>query len=197
MSTLLQGLSAVACAAPQLGVATMPTADIQDMQAVCSGDEQAFKRVIRRHQHQLMAYCFRLTSDESTAQDIIQEVFLTLWKQRNRYTEQGKLKFYLLRIARLRSLAHLKKSRAKRLLEEKAREIRVSQPLSSRAFDDSEVQAALKRLRSKQRDLIVLRHFEGFELAEIRSITGLRIGTIKSRLHRAMAALRTELEDDR
>ena len=172
----------------------MPSADAADMQALCTGDEQAFQRVVRRHQHNVMAYCYRLTTDAGSAQDIAQEVFLTLWKQRKNYTEQGKLTHYLIRIARLRSLALLKKTRADTRLRERAYAMRVDKATPAYA-SDAAVQTALTRIRSEHRDLIVLRHFEGFDMAEIQSITGLRLGTIKSRLHRAMAALRMELDD--
>ncbi len=194
MSASLQRLSVMACAASHLGRTEMPHVDAKDMQALCSGDEQAFQRIVRRYQHDVMAYCFRLTTDTGSAQDIAQEVFLTLWKQRKNYTEQGKLKHYLIKIARLRSLALLKKTRADTRLRERAVEMRA--PTASPSYaSDAAVQSALGRIRSEHRDLLILRHFEGFDLAEIQSITGLRIGTIKSRLHRAMAALRTGLDD--
>ena len=172
----------------------MSSADARDMRALCSGDEQGFQRVVRRHQKAIMAYCYRLTGDVGTAQDVAQEVFLTLWSERKKYSEQGKLGHYLIRIARLRSLAQLKKTRASKRLRDRAVEL-PSRHTSPTYEDDAAVHAALAQIGSKHRDLLILRHFEGFDLAEIQSITGLRIGTIKSRLHRAMDALRRELDD--
>ncbi len=170
-------------------------ADAEDMREVCSGDEQAFGRVVRRYQHDIMAYCLRLVRDEAAAQDVAQEVFLTLWKRRRSYSEQGKLRYYLISIARLRSLALLKKSRSDARLKQQAAEVHATNS-PARTGDDAGLQEALGRIQSKHRDLVVLRHLEGFDLAEIREITGLREGTIKSRLHRAMAALRLELSDE-
>ncbi len=187
-------LSVMACVTSHLSHAKMLHTDAQDMRALCAGDQEAFQRVVRRHQQDVLGYCYRLTTDAELAQDIAQEVFLTLWKKRRNYTEQGKLKHYLIRIARMRSLALLKKTRADKRIRERAIEMRVTSVDSSHP-DDAAVQAALGRIRSEHRDLVVLRHLEGFSLMEIQSITGLRLGTIKSRLHRAMAALRTELDD--
>ncbi len=168
-------------------------ADAEDMRAACAGDERAFQRLILRHQQAILAYCLRLLRDEGAAQDVAQDVFFTLWKERKKYSEKGKLRNYLFTIARLRCLALLKKARAdKRLRAAKAQIVAEPAP-SPDATDDAALLKALGRISSEHRDLIVLRHLEGFDLAEIHDITGLRKGTIKSRLHRAMAALREEL----
>jgi RNA polymerase sigma-70 factor (ECF subfamily) len=179
------------------GLPLMPELDAKDMTALCLGDEQAFRRVVRRHQKRVLAYCLRMLGDTSHAQDTAQDVFLTLWRERKSYREQGKLEFFLLGIARLRCLALLKKLRAQRRLQDRAMEIQRTRA-QARIHDsneDAHLQSAMARLKGEHRDLLVLRHFEGLDLTEIASVTGLRIGTIKSRLHRGLSALRKELED--
>ena len=100
-----------------------PELDAKDIAALCLGDEQAFRRVVRRHQKRVLAYCLRMLGDSSHAQDTAQDVFLTLWREREKYRERGKLEFYLLGIARLRCLALLKKLRAQRRLQDRAMEV--------------------------------------------------------------------------
>lgn len=176
----------------------MPKLDAQDMLSLCQDDEQAFRRIVRRHQQRVLAYCLRFVGDRAHAQDLGQDVFLTLWRERKRYREEGKLEFYLLKIARLRCLAHTKKMKSIVRLQERAMELQPRQAFSSdqTAGEDLALQGALARLSAEHRDLLVLRHFEGLDLQEIKKLTGLRLGTIKSRLHRGLAALRMELQDE-
>ncbi len=196
MGASLPAFSVMASAMRASAVIAMPSLDAQDMKALCLGDHDAFRRIVRRHQTRILAYSLRFVGDSHHAQDLSQEVFLTLWRERKSYREDGKLEFFLLKIARLRCLAHLKKSKAQERLTERASQVRsAAAAFSDMQGEDVALQAALQGLSADHRDLIVLRHFEGLELTEIKTMTGLRMGTIKSRLHRGLAALRKELQD--
>ncbi len=169
--------------------------DIDDMKLLCADDESAFQRIVGRHQRRILAYCLRITGKRVDAQDVGQDVFLTLWLQRKRYREEGKLNIYLLKIARLRSLALLKKRRSRTRLAEKIRKEDTSRhALLSLSLEGDHLHLALSNISVQHRDILTLRHFEELSLEEIRTLTGLRIGTIKSRLHRGLVALRKELD---
>lgn len=172
--------------------------DAQDMAAVCADNQQAFHRVVARHQGHLLAYCLRLLGDLAAAQDVAQEVFLTLWKERRKYREDQKLRFFLLKIARLRCLATLKKRRARSRLVQSKQQAQQSSSETTQATpqESRALREALSRLKTEFAELLILRHLEGLDLAEIQTVTGLRQGTIKSRIHRGMEALRKELGDD-
>jgi RNA polymerase sigma-70 factor (ECF subfamily) len=180
---------------PQVQMSTSPIT--ADMQAIKNGDRTAFRRIVAAYQSEITAYCIRFLGDEELARDQAQEVFLTLWKERDSYREEGKLRFYLLRIARLRCLASAKKRRSFFALRENYRAQQASVPTDLRphaAQEDAEVvERCLTRLKPELADLIILRHLEGLDIAEIREVTGLREGTIKSRLSRGLAALKTEV----
>lgn len=166
------------------------------MLRVQRGDRQAFADLIDAHQAEVLAYCTRFLGDPSAARDAAQEVFLAVWRERDRYREEGKLRHWLLRIARHRCLAETKKRRSRRALStEVAAQPRATsiEPLTG---DAAALAAALSTLAPKHRDLVVLRYLEDLSLADIAEITGLRTGTIKSRLHRALARLRKELSDE-
>lgn len=167
--------------------------DSNDMIAIGEGDERAFRRVVERHQHSIAAYCIRLLASKTEAQDVTQDVFLTLWRERKRYKEKSKLRFYLLKIARFRCLAQLKKRKASLRLSDKVRDSYVGNTRQAASSDEPALHIAISSLIPKHRDILILRYMEELNLSEIKTLTGLRLGTIKSRLNRAMIALRAEL----
>lgn len=165
---------------------------------LAAGDRAAFRAIIERHQSMIARYCERFVGDRALAGDLTQEVFLTLWQERARYREEGRLKYYLLQIARLRCLAACKRRRSQRRLAADYAESRDDEAAPVEAgFAAAAVRRALARLAPAHADLILLRHLEDLDLEEIRAVTGLRIGTIKSRLSRGLVALRKELDHDR
>ena len=156
--------------------------------------DAAFTDIVRAHQDEIARYCARFVGDVALASDLTQEVFLTAWKERKTYDERGVLRHYLLRIARHRCLAVAKKrSTRRRLLERWQLPERNSAGAPSEARN---IDRALGRLRPEHRDLIILRYLEELELTEIALIAELKLGTVKSRLSRALAALRVELDDE-
>lgn len=159
-------------------------------------DRGAFAKLIDAHQGEILAYCVRFLGDPALAADIAQEVFLTLWRERDRYTETGKLRHWLFRVARHRCLAEAKRRRSRRRLAaryaaEPRETARAPEPPDARALA-----RAVAALAPKHRDLVILRYLAELGLADIAAITGLEVGTVKSRLSRAVAALRQELADD-
>ena len=186
-------LQSAAMALP--GIAGMRTQDSQDMKAAAGGNRRAFQNLVRRHEERLLAFAYRFLGERRAAEDVVQEVFLTLWKERRRYRDEGKFTVYLYRIARLRCLAASKRRRSRQKLKSRALEVQAASSALEGA-DPAELRLvfrALEGLFPKERELVVLRHFEELSLEEIGEITGLRPGTIKSRLSRAMAKLRKEV----
>jgi len=169
------------------------------MLAVKSGSRDAFRSVVEHHQSLVYAFCLRFLGDEALAKDATQEVFLTLWNERQDYDDRGKLRVYLFSIARRRCLAAAKKRRSQRGLTEQLSAAgasdRVAEPAAGTLDAAASIHRALASLPPKFAEAVILRHLEGLELKEIAEITGLRLGTVKSRLGRGLAALRKELSD--
>ncbi len=163
-----------------------------------SGDRTAFSTLVKVHQQRIIAYCLRFLGERELAEDAAQEVFLTAWKERRRYRDQGTFDRYLLTIARNRCLALHKKRRSGWALATRYADLRATVQRADE-FEPMvilELETALAKLSLKHRDLIVLRYLEGLSLDEIGEVTGLRAGTIKSRLNRGVASLRKELAND-
>jgi RNA polymerase sigma-70 factor (ECF subfamily) len=165
--------------------------------AFVAGDEKAFAAIVGEHQGAILAFCLRFLGDASLAKDAAQEVFLSLWRERRRYRERGKLRTYLFRIARNRCLALAKKRRSQLRLGEQYGAVH-EEPLSDEACQRERAAAvyrALGALKPKQAELVLLRHVEGFGVDEIAEITGLPAGTVKSRLSRALKNMRLEMSN--
>lgn len=167
---------------------------------VQAGDREAFRTLICAHQPVVLAYGLRALGDEARAQDLAQEVFLTFWRERDRYEHRGRLRAYLLRIARHRALAsHKKRQGHLRLLEAVGRS-----PTPARATPLEEVQrralrarleAALERLPDDRAQAVRLRCVLGLSVAETAQALDVPEGTVKSRVARGLAALKEALSD--
>ncbi len=165
---------------------------------VQQGDREAFPLLIERHQKPVYAFCLRMLQDGALARDVAQEVFLTFWREREQYAHEGKLRSYLLTIARFRCLASLKKRRREVLeaVEPQSHAEDLFEGLAKRQAG-ARVMRALSKLEEPRASLIRMRYLDGLNIAEIAQITQLKPGTIKSRLSRGLAELRKALWDVR
>ncbi len=163
--------------------------DAASVAALRRGDTQAFGRLIERHQASVARFCLRYTGSAALSRDLTQDVFLTLWDERARYRHQGRLRAYLLTIARFRCLAHAKKHG--RLVPYDLDE-REGVSGSEGGLLRAQLLRSLRRLEPDFAEVVVLRYLEELELQEIAELVGVPLGTVKSRLHRALAQLRKE-----
>lgn len=163
------------------------TSDADASAALRHGDPEAFRRLVGAHQQAVLRFCRRYVGNAAAAADLCQDVFLTLWNERARYDHRGRLRGYLLGIARHRCLDHLKRHGRLVTLEHDERE-------AARGSDASvlarQLEASLHRLQPEFAEVVILRYLEELELAEIAELTGAPLGTVKSRLHRALHELR-------
>jgi RNA polymerase sigma-70 factor (ECF subfamily) len=165
-------------------------------------DEAAFNELVRRHQGTVFRLLLRMLGDEAEAQDVAQEVFVSVFKAIDGFRGDSALATWLYRIAmnhgknRIKYLARRAKDAARPLDERMdagvatvdSRPARPDQVLESRRAE-AHVQQALEGLDDEQRALVVMRDLENMSYEEIRQETGLPIGTVKSKLHRARLAL--------
>ena len=165
------------------------------------GDRSAFVAVIAEHQKVILGYCAGFLEDVSVASDLTQEVFLTLWRARGSYEDRGRLRSYLLSVARNRCLAELKREQARDRLAEAVRQVRPATPVTpARSIERREAQAklesALKQIDPQRAELLRLRFVHEFTPSEIADVLGLKLGTVKSRIHRGLEDLKKELAHD-
>jgi RNA polymerase sigma-70 factor (ECF subfamily) len=146
---------------------------------------------------------YRLTGNPHDAEDLTQEVFVRVFRSLSSYTP-GTFEGWLHRITTnlfLDSARRKQRIRFEGLADEMAHRLPGSEPSPAQAFDDThlddDIQAALKALPPEYRAAVVLCDIEGFSYEEIAATLGVKLGTVRSRIHRGRAQLRSALEHRR
>jgi RNA polymerase sigma-70 factor, ECF subfamily len=166
--------------------------DSRLLEAARRGDENGFLTLYRRHRTPLFRFAWRLTGSTATAEDVTQECFLALLKGSGFRGGEDSLRAYLFGITR--NLAFQRARLSDRESEEEDREAAPEQLESLLSEERSEAIArAVGLLPPLQREALILFEYEDLSLEEIARATGVDIGAVKARLHRAREALRRRL----
>ena len=191
----------------------MPLGERRLIRRLRDRDERAFREVVETYGNQVYNLTFRMLGDAAEAEDVAQEVFITVFKAIDTFRGDAKLSTWLYRIAanhcknRIKYLARRRDRQREAYLDElggaqggAAARVAGSPPP---AAPDSQlagaqleriVQQTIAELDDDQRLLIILRDVEELSYGEICEITSLPEGTVKSRLHRARMALRRKMQ---
>jgi RNA polymerase sigma factor (sigma-70 family) len=168
--------------------------------AVKQGDEAALEALYRRYGGACFALARRILDDNHLAEDVVQQVFTALWKGSGFDPGRGAVSTWLMSVTHHKSIDVLRREapRRKRLASEQALlDVAVGGPgpdeeawmrLRAQRTRDS-----LKTLPPEQRELLLLAYYGGYSQTEIAGITGVPLGTVKSRTLTAMRTLRTQL----
>jgi RNA polymerase sigma-70 factor (ECF subfamily) len=176
-------------------------------------DEAAFNELVRLYQGKIYRLVFRMIGDPGEAEDLAQEVFVTVFKSIDSFRGDSKLSTWMYRVAtnhcknRIKYLGRRAHKQKKEFDEVGDRDAIESASMSTSATvprpDDLAdarqteriIRQALSELPEDQRELIVLRDIENMTYEEIKDVTGLPEGTVKSRLHRARLALQKRVQE--
>jgi RNA polymerase sigma-70 factor, ECF subfamily len=173
-------------------------------------DERAFKELVTEHRDRVFNITYRMLGNRHEAEDVAQEVFITVFKHIDSFREDSKLSTWLYRVAvnhcknRIKYLARRHDRDRDELDETKTSTgsngaIGQAMPSSpDRALAGAQMETvlaeAINSLEQEHRLVIILRDIEDLSIEEICAITEMPDGTVKSRLHRARAALRKKLQ---
>lgn len=185
--------------------------DIRLMLRVRGGDAAAFAELVERYQHRVVGIMHHLLGNREEAEDLAQEVFLRIYRNRSKYRPTARFSTWLFTIANNLASNVLRSRRRKPTQPLPTTE---SGPLGARpqeqlAIDPSLtpahglrqrelaeiIRSALDTLNERQRMAVVLNKFEDMNYAEIAEVMGLTTKAVKSLLSRARARLREALQD--
>ena len=198
--------------ATALGVTALaPSCSEQDLvSAVRRGDDRAFEQLYSRYRARIGAYILGMVRDHARAEDVAQEVFISVFKTIDAFREESKFSTWLYRVTvnhcknRIKYLARRHDRDQDELDEAMEQDAAAAvtaprpSPRPDRALEGAQtekmLQDAIGELDEDHRVLVVLRDVEDLSIEEICEITGLPDGTVKSRLHRARLVLRKKLQ---
>lgn len=167
------------------------------------GDVQAFDVLVRRYKDQLLNFVYRFVSNRADAEDIVQETFLRVFKNKHYYKEIAKFSTWVYTIAGNLAKTELRRRKRRKLFsvsnymnDERDFDIpdlnRNPEKEVDGSLKDDYIQKAIDKLPSKFKEVILLRDVQGFAYEEISQILSIPLGTVKSRVNRG----RLKLQDD-
>jgi RNA polymerase sigma-70 factor (ECF subfamily) len=151
-----------------------------------------FREVFRSHKDVVFRFAYRMTGSTPSAEDVVQDVFVALWRKPQAYqADRGSIRSFLIGVARNLILKRWRRDRPYESLEEE------TMPLAhapGTGFDHHDAVArAVSALPPLQREAVVLAEFEEMSLDEIARATGVELPAVKSRLQRGRENLRRML----
>ena len=182
-------------------VAPEPVEDRSLVAAVCTGDASALEALYGRYGRPCYSLARRILADDQLAQDVVQEVFLTVWRDAARFdAARGAFSSWLLSMTHhkavdaVRREENLRKRRTSAdVLEEQETQLPAPDDAAWTAVRGERVRAALAELPEAQREALVLAYFGGYTQREIAGLTATPLGTVKTRMLAGMRRMREGL----
>jgi RNA polymerase sigma-70 factor (ECF subfamily) len=167
-------------------------------------DPVTFGRIYDEHRRTVHATAYRVLNSSAAAQDVVQDVFLRVWRNPDKFNAgRGEIGSYLRLMARSRAIDLWRESQASGRAEDRLKAVVGHEPVRHEAQPDhlalasadrSTVRDALGRLPDSQREALVLAYWGGLTADQIAVRAGVPLGTAKSRIRLGLARLRTELQ---
>src|SRR5262245_46858595 len=162
------------------------------LQKLAQGGKTALGDFYDRYAGLVNGLALRILRDVAEAEDVVQEVFLQMWRQASRYDPQrGRPEAWLCTIARTRALDRLRRRAARHESGAEMGPVPSAPPRNEEALS---VRKALAGLSTDQRRAVELAYYDGMTQSEIAERLGEPLGTIKTRIRTAMMRLREALE---
>lgn len=169
-----------------------------------NGDNYAFDLLVKRYKDPLFNFIYRFLGEAQEAEDIVQETFLRLFKNKHYYKEIARFSTWIYTIAGNLAKTELRKRKRRKLFSinqfmstEKDYDIPDESTNPEREADsqitDAIIQEAIDKLSPKFKQVILLRDIQGFSYEEIADIVRIPLGTVKSRVNRARLKLQEDL----
>lgn len=190
-----------------------PLKELQLVEAHRNGDPEAMGVLLRSYQRRIYSICYRMLGNPEEAGDLTQDTLVKILEGLDSYNGKSKLSTWVIRIAMNCCLSHLRRQKIRKhsslddlmgYENEAGQRVKMGklpasgEPTAADRVEQRELTArlllSLNSLDSDSRAILVLRDMNGLDYLQIGEVFGIPVGTVKSRLFRARAALRSALE---
>jgi RNA polymerase sigma-70 factor (ECF subfamily) len=166
---------------------------------IAAGDRLAMQVLFARHQVRVYRFVLRLVRNEATAEDLISEVFLDVWRQAGKFEGRSAVSTWMLSIARFKALSALRRKPEQELDEETAEQIEdhADTPETALAKKDKAavLRQALSKLSADHREIVDLVYYHEKSVEEVAEIVGIPEATVKTRMFYARKKLSEILKE--
>lgn len=181
------------------------SSDVELSRGLVSGDPASLTEIYDRYHRAVFGVAFRITTDRTHAEDVVQEVFVSLWKKPEAYQPaRGSMGTWLMSASHHKAVDLVRREESLRRrrdlvavdVEQQLREEHLAEPVEEQAgerWQAARVRKALAALPEAQRQAMVLAYFGGYTQREVAAVTGVPLGTVKTRMLAAMRKMRDVL----
>ena len=170
--------------------------DLKLLRAIASGDTHALDQLYELHGLPILSYLIGQLEDRVLAEEVLQDVMLAVWKGASGFRGDSKVRTWLLAIARHQAINARQR---RKQLHTPLSEVEVYpslEPGIESSFEKEHIKQALHQLPDDQRETLELIFYQELSGPEVATVLGIAPGTVKSRVHRAMATLRKVLSEE-
>ena len=175
------------------------TSDDTLIARIAGGDRLAMQVLFARHHVRVYRFVLRLVHNQATAEDLISEVFLDIWRQAGKFEGRSAVTTWMLGIARFKTLSALRRRQEDELDEEMAERIedRADDPETALAKKDkgAVLRQCLTALSAEHREVIDLVYYHEKSVEEVAEIVGIPAATVKTRMFYARKKLSELLKE--
>lgn len=168
--------------------------------AIAGGAVWAMDSLYQRYSRVLYSLAYRIVADRQTAEDLLQDAFISVWKRSTTFSPQsGAARNWLISIVHHRAIDHLRRVRRRSVIQEAPlAELDLNEATALpdvwdeawRSVQSSQVRAALMKIPAEQRLVIELAYFQGWTHSEIAEGTQTPLGTVKARMRLGLQHLK-------
>jgi len=177
--------------------------DAELLRRIHAGDRAAVDELYERFRRPAFALARRILADDGLAEDVLQDVFLGVWRDSSGYDgARGSFSSWLLAVVHHKAVDAVRREESQRRRQARAEdEAALAEPIAARDVADDawsrvvadQVRTALGVLPTAQREALTLAYYGGYTQREVAALTGTPLGTVKTRMLAGMRRLKTEL----